>query len=73
MSAQYATVTTTPLALTWPFIFWLWSGGSRDTTSASPADINKFVGCMSEDHTHTKAANDLRKGNYTTGWIYCFH
>ena len=32
------TLTTTPLALTWPFVFWLWSCDSRDTSSASPAD-----------------------------------
>ena len=22
---------------------------------------------------HRKAADDLRKGKYTTGWIYCWH
>ena len=43
VSAQYATVldsltlTTTPLALTWPFIFWLLSGDSKDTSSQSSA------------------------------------
>ena len=25
---------------------------------------------MAEDHTHAKAADVLRKGKYTTGWIY---
>ena len=39
----------------------------------SEADINKFLDFMAEDHTHAKAADDLRKGKYTTGWIYCFH
>ena len=27
------------------------------------------MGCIAEDHTHAKAADDLRKGKYTTGWI----
>jgi len=39
----------------------------------SEADINKFLDSMAEDHTHAKAADDLRKGKYTTGWIYCWH
>ena len=39
----------------------------------SEADINKFLDSMAKDHTHAKAADDLRKGKYTTGWIYCWH
>ena len=39
----------------------------------SEADINNFLGCMAQDHTHAKAADNLKKGKYTTGWIYCFH
>ena len=27
----------------------------------SEANINKFLDCIAEDHTHTKAADDLRK------------
>ena len=39
----------------------------------SEADINKFLDCMAEDHTDAKAADNLRKGKYTTEWIYCWH
>lgn len=31
----------------------------------SESDINKFLASMAEDHTHAKAADDLRSGTHT--------
>ena len=49
------------------------SGSDVPGAGISEADIIKLLRCMAVDHKHAKVADDLRKGKYTTGWIYCFH
>ena len=38
------------------------SGSDVPGAGISGANINKFLGCMAEDHTDAKAADELRKG-----------
>ena len=45
------------------------SGSDVPGAGISESDITKFLDCMAEDHRHAKAADDLRKGKYTSRWI----
>lgn len=39
----------------------------------SESEINGFLETMAKDHTHARAADDLRKGKCTTESISCWH
>lgn len=41
------------------------SASEAPGAGVSESDINKFLASMAEDHTHAKAADDLRSGTHT--------
>ena len=49
------------------------TASASEAAGISESDINKFLTSMAEDHTHAKAAQDLRTGTFTVGWIFCWH
>ncbi len=51
------------------------TASSSDAPGAgiSESEINGFLETMAKDHTHARAADDLRKGKCTTESILCWH